>query len=453
MADEADSSLEQRGEHTWAEDLLHEARDLMRKQHRRARLRRVAIGVLTALALVGVLLVLGPPIGRAPIAASPSPQLTAPATQPSPTSTQATSPSVPPSRAGAWTELQWSGPSVVPDQGVFSAAVGWREGYVAIGSASGASQRIGAAFASTDGVRWQRTTAESTFSEIPAYMVATSARLIVLANRAGPPGSVAAWVSLDGRGWQPEPDLALGGAIVSHVAVRDGVILALGTDASGQPATWRSEDGGKWSQTLASPPGIVRGIAAVSDGFLALGRDGAPDIGSGGVGLPGVGRPAAWWSGDGRAWSAEQVEGVAAAGAQLTEAFRVEDGYFAVGSDSTTPGQNARSPLLWISADARDWRMLGPPAQWGRAGATGRQAVIFSRTDFGTVQLGVWSSQDGRDWIQVKLSGDALHIPGYEPAVGQTSWVDRIFVMSRGVIVLGQADGQLTAWFAEAVSK
>ena len=446
MPDEADSSLEQRREHMSTEDLQHEARDLVRKQQRRARLRRVAIGVLTALAFVGVLLVLGSTIGRTPVAASPSP-LTAPAT------TQATSPSVPPGRAGAWTELRWSGPSVVPDQGVFSAAVAWREGYVAIGSASGASQRVGAAFASADGVRWQRTTPESTFSEIPAYMVATSTRLIALANRPAPPASVVAWVSLDGRGWQAEPDLALAGAIVSQVAIRDGVVLALGTDASGRAATWRSEDGGRWTHTPASPAGVVRGIAAVDDGFLALGRDGAPDVGSGGVGLPGLGRPAAWWSSDGRTWSAVQVEGVDAVGAQLIEVFRVEDGYFAVGSDTTTPGQNARSPLIWISADARDWRILGPPAQWGRAGANGRQAVIFSRTDFGTVNLGAWSSQDGRDWTQVKFSGDVLHMPGYEPAGGQTSWVDRIFVMSRGIIVLGQADGQLTAWFAEAVSK
>src|SRR6266542_293029 len=207
VPDEADSSLEQRREHMSTEDLQHEARDLVRKQQRRARLRRVAIGVLTALAFVGVLLVLGSTIGRTPVAASPSPQLTAPAT------TQATSPSVPPSRAGAWTELRWSGPSVVSDQGVFSAAVAWREGYVAIGSASGASQRVGAAFASADGVRWQRTTPESTFSEIPAYMVATSTRLIALANRPAPPASVVAWVSLDGRGWQVEPDLALAGAI------------------------------------------------------------------------------------------------------------------------------------------------------------------------------------------------------------------------------------------------
>jgi len=147
----------------------------------------------------------------------------------------------------------------------------------------GAGQRVGAAFASTDGARWQRTTAQSTFSEIPAYMVATSTRLIALANRPSPPASVVAWVSLDGRGWQHEPDLALAGVIVSQVAVRDGVILALGTDASGRVAMWRSDDGGRWTQTPASPAGIVRGIAAVNDGFLALGRDGAPDVGSGGV--------------------------------------------------------------------------------------------------------------------------------------------------------------------------
>ena len=209
-------------------------------------------------------------------------------------------------------------------------------------------------------------------------------------------------------------------------------------------------DGVRLGQLL---PASSAALAVVSDGVVALGRDGEPDAGSGGVGVPGVGRPAAWWSSDGDAWIAAKVEGIAAAGAQLTEAFRVEDGYFAVGSDTTTLGQNARSPLLWISTDARDWRLLGPPAQWGRAGSNGRQAVIFSRTEFGTVKLGGWSSQDGHDWIQMTFSGDVGHVPGYEPAVGQTRWVDRIFVMDRGIVVMGQSDGQLTAWFAEAVSR
>jgi hypothetical protein len=54
VSDEADPPLEQRREHMSTEDFQHEARDLVRKQQQRALLRRVAIGVLTALAVVSV---------------------------------------------------------------------------------------------------------------------------------------------------------------------------------------------------------------------------------------------------------------------------------------------------------------------------------------------------------------------------------------------------------------
>jgi hypothetical protein len=194
----------------------------------------------------------------------------------------------------------------------------------------------------------------------------------------------------------------------------------------------------------------VRSVAAARDGFVALGRDGEPDAGSGGIGVPGVGRPAAWTSPDGRAWSAAQVEGTEAAGAQLSEAFRVADGFFAIGSDTTAPGQNPRSPLIWVSADARVWSLVGPPPQWGLASANGRQAVVFSAADFGTVTLGAWTTLDGRDWTKLSFGGDLGELPAFQTAVGQASRVDRILVGSRGVVVVGQRNGQPTAWFAEA---
>src|SRR5207253_6501710 len=110
--------------------------------------------------------------------------------------------------------------------------------------------------------------------------------------------------------------------------------------------------------------------------------------------------------------------------------FRVAGGFFAVGSDATNA---PRSPLLWVSPDARDWRQAGPPPHWGRAGANGEQAVIFARATDGTTKLEAWVSEDGRQWTQLSFSGDVADIPGFEVALGQPSRIEGIFVAPPGV--------------------
>lgn len=410
---------------------------------------RRAIPLLAAVALVAalVLIILNTNPGETPVISSPSPAAASSSPQPTSPSPQSTSQ---PPRAGSWTELRWSAPSPIPEQAALLDLVSWHDGYVAVADVAGPDGHVGAALISPDGVRWERT---ATFPANPS-IVATATQLVAVVNRLGPPPSVEAWVSVDGRSWQRQERLALASATITKLAARDRTILAAGIDANGRTMLWSSADGAQWSQGQApAPRAIVRSVAAVSDGFLAVGRDGEPDVGSGGVRVAGVGRPAAWRSADGRAWSAAQVQGVDAAGAQLSEVFHVADGFFAIGSDATAPGQNPRTALIWVSADARDWRIVGPPEHWGRASANGRQAVVFSAADFGTVAVGAWSSLDGRDWTQLSFGGDVADIPAFEMAVGQSSRVDQIFVVSRGVIVIGQQNGQPTAWFAEAVSR
>ena len=320
-----------------------------------------------------------------------------------------------------------------------------------MGQSSDGTQYVGAAFVSADGGQWQRT---STFSVRLGRPVATAARLMAVVNTPGPPPAVESWVSLDGRTWQRDARLTLTGASVTALAAAGTTIVAVGTDSSGRTTSWRSDDGAEWSQGQPLPPrAIVRKVAATSDGFIAVGRDGEPDIASGGIGAPGIGRPAGWWSADGRSWSAVSVEGTDAAGAQLGDVFRVRDGYFAIGSDTTNPSGNPRSPLVWVSTDARDWRLQGPPAHWGIAGTNGQQAVVFTRATNGTPPLEAWITQDGSQWAQLSFSGDVADIPAFETGVGQPSRVDEVFVDSRGVIVIGQQNGHPATWFAEGVSR
>ena len=189
-------------------------------------------------------------------------------------------------------------------------------------------------------------------------------------------------------------------------------------------------------------------VLTVSDGFLVLGREGEPDVASGGVGVRGVGLPAAWWSADGRAWTALPVEGKPAAGAQLIQLYAVADGYFVVGSDTTDPSSSARTALVWTSSDGRTWKLAGPPPSWGAAGSNGERAVYFVPSSSGSRDLEAHVSRDGTRWTRLVFTGDLADIPNV-PGFTQALQLDQVFVMPRGIIVTGQQNGGPVAWFAD----
>ena len=379
----------------------------------------------------------GPSLSEQPSASQPTP-----------------SPRTSPGLAGTWTSLRWSAPGILPDGAGFRDVVAWRDGYVAVGQAPGPDGYIGAAFVSTDGLRWERTTGNSSFSAIPDRLVTTATRLMAFGARNDGRLSVEAWSSFDGRTWRPETTLALSGLGLLAVAAQGSTIVAAGVDENGSTAIRRSVDGGAWSVSKSpSEHAIVRGVASVADGFVVLGREGQPDVASGGVGSPGIGRPAAWWSGDGATWIAAPVDGVEAPGAQLTQVFTVADGLFAIGSDNPAA---ARSPSLWSSTDARGWRLIGPPARWGFAAANGKQAVVLAFGGVGKDPEG-WTSFDGRLWAPLDFTGDLSHVPVTQQFLGMTGHIDRIYVMPRGVLVIGQVivdqAGSPAIWFAEASTR
>jgi hypothetical protein len=355
--------------------------------------------------------------------------------------------STPPATQLTGTRLSWSQPNLIADSGVLLDVVQWRGGYVAVGQASDGGQIVGAAFASPDGVRWQRTTTGPTFAGVPLHIAATDSRLIAIATRPGPPLSVDGWVSTDGMSWTPQSGLHITAGAITGLAARGETIVAVGADANNDPTLWRSAAAATWTQpALPSTHAIVRNVVAIADGFVALGREGQPDSGAG-AGAPGVGRPAAWWSADGMTWRALTVEGTEAPGAQLIDAFPVAAGYLASGSDTTTPSVSARSPLLWAAVNGQDWRLVGPPAHWGAAGANGRQIIVLTGSDPGAATLSAWLSEDGRTWNALSFTGDLADVPAF--AATEPNHLDRIFIEPRGVIVIGQRSGHPTAWFAE----
>jgi len=351
-------------------------------------------------------------------------------------------------KAAPWTELRWSAPVAIPDQGVVLQVVSWHDGYVAAGQTTDGGQYVGGLFSSPDGVQWQRTA----ILPLGPTLVVTATRVvaIVTTGRDGVAPKVQAWASFDGRSWQPQDALTIVGATIDHLAARGTTLVGIGTESSGGAAVWRSLDGAGWiREDPPSPHAIVRDLFGLTERFLAFGREGEPDIGSGGVGSRGVGLPAAWSSTDGHVWTALQVEGTAAAGAQLLQLFTVADGYFAVGSDTTDPSLNARTALVWTSSDARTWRLEGPRPYWTAAGSNGQRAVAFAPSPTGAQGLEARVSRDGKQWTPLSFTGDLVDVPNVA-GFTQGAQLDQVFVVSRGIIVIGQQNGRLVAWFADA---
>ena len=149
------------------------------------------------------------------------------------------------------------------------------------------------------------------------------------------------------------------------------------------------------------------------------------------------------------------MEGTPTAGAQLSEVFPITSGYIALGSYATATSANPRSPMLWVSADAHAWRLVGEPPHWpGSLRSNGRQAIILgvSRASDGTAATAAWVSEDGLQWSPLSFSGDLSNVPVQaSEAGGRQPNFDRTFAEPGGILVLGQQGGELATWFAAAV--
>ena len=199
-----------------------------------------------------------------------------------------------------------------PNGGALADIAVTAQGLVAVGStmdADGAPQP--AAWTSRDGSAWTPAAAGQ-FGDVPASLreVATvGSALVTVGYEPSPsddsPGPMRAWWSTDGLRWEPSTapadwDAVLNGDLSPGPA---GAVL-VGTPRDGNtPRAWVSADGRRWkSQVLPTQPDTDSSFAAdiASDGarYVAVGDDVnfAEDLG------PASGRPAIWTSADALSW-------------------------------------------------------------------------------------------------------------------------------------------------------
>ena len=199
----------------------------------------------------------------------------------------------------------------------------------------------------------------------------------------------------------------LRGAMRSVTAGGPGVVAVGHDDGSGQAAVWTSTDGLSWDRVRGQTESLGGGsrhimysVTRGGPGLAAVGAD------------AGQGRPAAWTSVDGRAWTRSAIADLDVAGKGIREMRSVAaggPGLVAVGYDQTR-----RAAAVWTSTTGESWeRLAHDEAVFGGDGQQLMSEVICGGP--GLVAVGrarasrqtglIWVSDDGLTWTRLDAHG------------------------------------------------
>jgi len=253
----------------------------------------------------------------------------------------------------------------------------------------------------------------STRSESLAAVVATGEGLLAVGQVGdGEEADAAVWRRTD-DGWERSLPEVMGGEhgqwAFAVTAGEGGILVAGGENVWGEirPRLWLSRDGGETWESVDGGPGgpldrtgeeSVTGIAALGEGFVAVGTR-TVESNQDGV---------AWWSPDGREWEEVEAPTLGGPGRQALNTVAVTpDGIVVAGgfaSDQNGQGQ----PTIWRSADGRTWGDPSTPLEVNDRLSTARDLAVRSVTSApqGLIAAGgnesrpaLWHSTDaGASW-------------------------------------------------------
>jgi hypothetical protein len=202
----------------------------------------------------------------------------------------------------------------------------------------------------------------------------------------------AIWASRDGRAWTRLTDRkGFEDAAVGEITRgSDGTFLAVGSTCYYECAgvrMWQSADGAAWSAVAHDLPDSSF-VTVIPGGprWIAVGEMGLPD-----------GTLAAWASPDDKTWL--QATGMGAQPGVIRGLVATADGFLAAGS--VFPDVRSE-PAVWTSPDGAEWTRLplaDGPQGLGIDALTQLDGVLtaFVRTESG---IEPWTSQDGRSWVK-----------------------------------------------------
>ena len=216
------------------------------------------------------------------------------------------------------------------------------------------------------------------------------------------------WSSLDGEVWRRQTGNAgwperTRGAAVSH----NGLLYVLGGTIGGSNNlndVWSSEDGRNWTLRNGNSPWEAR------EQFQAVSHNGRLHVLSGSSSsLGNTYRRDAWSSDDGETWVLDSNKAWGGGGARRALGAVSHNGRLYVMGGH----RNGAYRDVWSSVDGKGTWSFEGNAEWpSRArfevvSHNGRMYVIGGDSDGGLTPIGdVWSSADGKNWVQEKENTD-----------------------------------------------
>lgn len=276
-----------------------------------------------------------------------------------------------------------------------------------------------AVWTSDDGRRWESTTippARDGTNESLAAATSTEGGMIAVGQVGdGAAADAAVWRLVDGDWERGTPEVMAGDHeqwAFKVVTGPSGTLVAGGENVWGEvrPRLWFSADGETWESVDGGAGGplddtgeeSVRDIAAVGDGFVAVGSRTVDNEQDG----------LAWYSPDGISWEGLDTPTLGGPNRQEVLTVTATDGLVVAGgysSDDTGQGQ----PLVWRSPDGRTWGpAVGPlpmEAKRNAASDLAVRSVTIGPAGQGLIAAGgsewrphVWHSTDsGVSWVEL----------------------------------------------------
>jgi hypothetical protein len=215
---------------------------------------------------------------------------------------------------------------------------------------------------SSDGRTWDRSAVDGGIGASVEDVAAGPGGLAAVGLERPFPGGgdrALAWYSSDGTTWRSASVGDPNGYSLLAVVAWQGGFVAIGSGTGGRAAAWTSADGRAWTQVASLPDGFeAHRLVAFADRLVVVSNL--------------VGEPASLTSGDARNWAqaAMPLDGTEPqANAWVADVVDVNGrlvavGYSAIGVALLPEATSAPPPrpLVWLSDDGSNWRLLPPDA-------------------------------------------------------------------------------------------